>query len=258
MWRTFNVDMFALPCCSLLALGGMLWFFGRTELYIKFAVPWIVSTAYTMSSNSVLQLVAVICNHSVQIVSDYVKSWKRQTEKHGQLDPRYFTNLLVVYNRLDHILMEVFAPMLNLLFLSASAVGAIGYFSLVIAEVCIRQRNHYAVVPVCVASGCLLAVMRQMIPLATVSDRCHSLDTLQKPASLFLEVLSCGEIEMNADESGDFLKVVHTMYLCPIGVKFPLLGLVTTSELKTAAKVVAAVVPAAVTWALSASIKGET
>mmetsp|Transcript_176582 Transcript_176582/g.566179 ORF Transcript_176582/g.566179 Transcript_176582/m.566179 type:complete len:100 (+) Transcript_176582:533-832(+) len=90
-----------------------------------------------------------------------------------------------------------------------------------------------------------------LLPLARVSELCHSVDTMRNDPSLLQCALWCGELDMDVSTSTEYVKFLSAIKSCPIGARLPVVGVVAERDLKSYAKMVATAIPAMITLTIT-------
>merc|ERR1712146_402421 len=74
---------------------------------------------------------------------------------------------------------------------------------------------------------------------------------VQYTKTLLRHLLEWGEVDMEPDVTAEYMKVVHNVSMCPLGVYLPLIGLVTREKLLTYVKLLTAICPVVTTMSLT-------
>merc|ERR1719333_1581468 len=88
-----------------------------------------------------------------------------------------------------------------------------------------------------------------LYPLANVSAMSHSIYTNEP--SLLMRTVACAEEDMQDHGHLEFIKFMHIIKAFPIGVKFTLIGILTTEGLMNMVKAFATALPIAITLSLT-------
>lgn len=218
------------------------------DFYPHCLVPFLVMIAVGFNAKAMVQFAADLGDIRVGILCKELAHIRRGSRKRAQ---RYFANMLDEYFALD-------TKLTKLCHLCGNVIGAIISSNLAGAYICVLgllvvEHANATLQVACVAvlawnSG---VILYSVWPMAKLSDRCSSSNAGLAQPSLFLEFLFCGSMKMDVDESLEYGRLVSSVKACPIGAKLPLLGLITTSDLMTYAKVLAALIPTLMTRSLA-------
>lgn len=227
------------------------------EVYCYLFVPLACSLPAAQVGNTVVYLAVDLAQLRIRVArSDlelYLEPQKDGEATYAQIPDGFFTKVVEEYEQLDDELSNVFASTANLLILTLSQLASVAYVASLSAMIEHEHPESWCTAGVATIVVCGCIALRLLFSLADTSCLCHSEDTLRDwdDHSLFLRVLHLGKLRMSPNVTSEYLKLINIMRACPIGVKFPWVGLLRSSDIIMVAKSLVLVTPVAITWSLT-------
>ena len=218
--------------------------------FVRFVIPTIALCWINSVINSLILVITEMATLNIQKLRRELECAISSEKESGTIGEYFWTHMLKKYLALDRHLKRACAALSNLVFTQVALNLAIAWPIGLVGFSTFQSQPWLGTVSYFVVGYLLCSIMKSLYPLALLNTRCIS--TTTKKPSLFMNVLLCGEREMSSDQNTRYLKFLEVVKCCPLGAKFPLLGIITTSDMLNYAKLIACFVPAALTYSLVA------
>lgn len=217
------------------------------------AFPWVWSLPVSLISNTTIGLAASLAVCRIRSLRCMIESWKRCIMNRGEKKPDGFLRDFVgTYFQFDRMIADMCGDSINLIVTSTAGVGAMTFYFLLVAFATVDTSKTVCIICTLCAAFALWSLLSVLLPLARATDLCHDVQVSSGgEPSLLLAVLQLGGLDMTAEEALQFQNLVMIMTTCPSGARFPAVGLLTTSDIMSAAKIICAAVPTIITYSLT-------
>lgn len=217
-----------------------------STVYLELVVPLalgMLANGYTFLAT---RLATLLAEHQINRFDLQLQ----QTVESNYLPDGFWRLKIEQYLDLDACIKQLFCQVANPVAIHIAALLANSWF---FATAAVSAKHSGLKILLCcvVASFAGFSIL-MMYPMAHVTER--SLSTVSTEPSMIMWVQKCGHLDMDQKARMEYNSFAAIMQSCPLGIKLPLLGTVTSSDLMAAAKLIATFLPLAITYSLTADV----
>eukprot|EP00929_Paragymnodinium_shiwhaense_P000187 TRINITY_DN10042_c0_g1_i3.p1 TRINITY_DN10042_c0_g1~~TRINITY_DN10042_c0_g1_i3.p1 ORF type:complete len:415 (-),score=33.74 TRINITY_DN10042_c0_g1_i3:363-1607(-) len=250
--------------------GSCFWFVATPLVHVDhylfyvYLLPYCVCMSISIVSLSGLKLVCDVCGLRVlkmralldELVLENFRDPTDEGKREGQLSLGFFRSLLQDYHSVDEELMRVFSRAVNFLLLAVSPYLVSAYLGAITASM--QSGGMVGYIAGMVIVGSLACVVFMLYPIANISDMCHNTGTAVpwENESFRLRVLQIGAHPMSPEVRAEYNSLAHCVSDLKIGIKLPVLGLISGSDLVMVGKILVSTAPLAITYTVT-GLEGE-